>query len=254
MPDADRRHLAVRHPCCARSGRGHRPTWSAKYRGQRSWRGILPDGDPVPVPTHDWHCIAPGKPMRTGFIDSFNGRFRDEILNEALFSNLGDARVQIADWQDDHNRPGPHSAIANTTPTEFAMIMRPEKPAASARKSTRGRLDLSLFPRPCVGGCWLQRARSYIRTASSPIRPTAFCPASSFISPIFLSAVSMASCSAFSTSSLFAAAWRFYASRCEPVAVTDPGGTIRPWPRQTTLRSGLSILPCRRGKLRVHLP
>lgn len=46
----------------------------------------------------DWHFIAPGKPMQNGFIESFNGRMRDELLNETLFFDLDDARAKIANW------------------------------------------------------------------------------------------------------------------------------------------------------------
>ncbi len=49
----------------------------------------------------EWRYIAPGKPMQNGFVESFNGRFRDELLNEALFSSLRDAREQLRAWQDD---------------------------------------------------------------------------------------------------------------------------------------------------------
>ena len=51
----------------------------------------------------EWHTIAPGKPMQNGFVESFNGRFRDECLNETLFSSLGQARVAIASWKEDYN-------------------------------------------------------------------------------------------------------------------------------------------------------
>ena len=78
----------------------------------------------------DWHYIAPGKPMQNGFIESFNGRFRDEFLNEVLFSTLTDARAQIAKWKEDYNRHRPHSALGNIPPAEFAMKMRLEKLAA----------------------------------------------------------------------------------------------------------------------------
>ena len=46
----------------------------------------------------DWHFIAPGKRMQNGFIESFNGRMRDELLNETLFFDLDDARAKIAHW------------------------------------------------------------------------------------------------------------------------------------------------------------
>lgn len=55
----------------------------------------------------DWHYIAPGKPMQNGFIESFNGRLRDEFLNEMLFTFLGEARRQIHDWKVDYNRGNP---------------------------------------------------------------------------------------------------------------------------------------------------
>ena len=46
----------------------------------------------------EWHYIAPGKPMQNGFVESFNGRMRDELLNETVFRNLAHARVVIAAW------------------------------------------------------------------------------------------------------------------------------------------------------------
>jgi putative transposase len=78
----------------------------------------------------DWHYIAPGKPMQNGFIESFNGRFRDEFLNEMLFTTLTDARTQIAAWKEDYNRHRPHSALGNIPPAEFAMKIRLERRAA----------------------------------------------------------------------------------------------------------------------------
>jgi transposase InsO family protein len=51
----------------------------------------------------DWHYIAPGKPMQNGFIESFNGSFRDELLSEALFTSLPEARDRITDWKEDYN-------------------------------------------------------------------------------------------------------------------------------------------------------
>ena len=77
-----------------------------------------------------WHDIAPGKPMQNGFIESFNGRFRDEFLNEVLFSTLADARTRIADWKEDYNRHRPHPALGNVPPAEFAMKIILEKQAA----------------------------------------------------------------------------------------------------------------------------
>lgn len=66
----------------------------------------------------EWHYIAPGKPMQNGFIESFNGRFRDEMLNETLFSSLSHARQEICVWQHDYNHHRPHSALGNIPPAE----------------------------------------------------------------------------------------------------------------------------------------
>lgn len=55
--------------------------------------------------------IQPGKPVQNGYIESFNGRFRDECLNANWFRNLFEARRRIAVWRDDYNRTRPHSAL-----------------------------------------------------------------------------------------------------------------------------------------------
>lgn len=51
-----------------------------------------------------WHCIQPGKPMQNGFVESLNGGFRDECLNETLFSSLADARSQVSARKERYNR------------------------------------------------------------------------------------------------------------------------------------------------------
>jgi putative transposase len=68
----------------------------------------------------EWHFIAPGKPMQNGFVESFNGRMRDELLNETLFFDLGDARAKIAAWVADFNLERPHSALGYLTPAAYA--------------------------------------------------------------------------------------------------------------------------------------
>jgi putative transposase len=67
-----------------------------------------------------WHFIAPGKPMQNGFCESFNGRMRDELLNESLFFGLDHAQIKIADWADDYNEQRPHSALGYLTPAAYA--------------------------------------------------------------------------------------------------------------------------------------
>ncbi len=73
----------------------------------------------------EWHYIAPGNPTQNGFIESFNGRLRDECLNEHLFTSLPEARRIIEAWKIDHNTRRPHSSLRGLTPTEFAA--RPDQ-------------------------------------------------------------------------------------------------------------------------------
>jgi putative transposase len=68
--------------------------------------------------------IDPGKPMQNGHLESFNGRFRDECLNQHWFTDLADARDTIAAWRDDYNAVRPHSALGNLTPLAFAERLR----------------------------------------------------------------------------------------------------------------------------------
>ena len=64
----------------------------------------------------DWHFIAPGKPIQNAFVESFNGRMRDELLNETLFFDLDDARAKIAAWVADYNGDRPHSSLTSCFP------------------------------------------------------------------------------------------------------------------------------------------
>jgi putative transposase len=73
----------------------------------------------------EWHYIAPGKPMQNGFVESFNGRLRDECLNENLFTNINEARRIIEDWRIDYNTNRPHTSLNGLTPTEFAARPTP---------------------------------------------------------------------------------------------------------------------------------
>lgn len=65
-----------------------------------------------------------------GFIESFNGRLRDEPLNDTLFTSLAQARVSIAPWRADYNTIGPHSQIAWQMPEEFASTFTPRRSLA----------------------------------------------------------------------------------------------------------------------------
>jgi len=64
--------------------------------------------------------IRPGKPVENAFIESFNGRLRDEALNDNVFLSLADAREKIESWRIDYNVRRPHSSLGNLTPEEFA--------------------------------------------------------------------------------------------------------------------------------------
>ena len=66
----------------------------------------------------EWHYIDPGKPQQNGFIESFNGSLRDELLNEELFDSLADARRKLAIWRSDYNHVRPHSSLGNRTPAQ----------------------------------------------------------------------------------------------------------------------------------------
>jgi transposase InsO family protein len=68
----------------------------------------------------EWHYIAPGKPMQNGFVESFNGRMRDELLNESLFLDLDHSRRLIGAWVADYNTARPHSALGYKTPAAYA--------------------------------------------------------------------------------------------------------------------------------------
>ena len=68
-----------------------------------------------------WRYIAPGKPMQNGFVEIFNGRFRDEFLNETLFTTLTEARWRIEHWREDYNRQRSHSAPGTLTSAVYAQ-------------------------------------------------------------------------------------------------------------------------------------
>lgn len=67
--------------------------------------------------------IRPGKPVENAFIERFNGRLRDECLNEHWFSTLKEAQVRIEAWRQDYNRNRPHSSLGDMTPEEFAKTV-----------------------------------------------------------------------------------------------------------------------------------
>ena len=68
--------------------------------------------------------IRPGKPVENAFIESFNGKFREECLNTEWFSSLSDAQRAIELWRNDYNDVRPHRSLGRRTPTEFAMELK----------------------------------------------------------------------------------------------------------------------------------
>jgi len=72
----------------------------------------------------EWHYIMPGKPMQNGYVESFNGKMRDELLNETLFFT-DQTRDAVAAWAEDYNTTRPHSSLAYETPAAFAVKFTP---------------------------------------------------------------------------------------------------------------------------------
>lgn len=104
----------------------------------------------------EWHYIAPGKPMQNGFVESFNGRMRDELLNETMFRDMAHARSAIRAWAADYNEQRPHSALGYQTPKAFAehLLTATDSRAASHENSAH----LSVAP-PAPIGVSTQRAQ-----------------------------------------------------------------------------------------------
>ena len=97
----------------------------------------------------EWHYIAPGKPMQNGFVESFNGRMRDELLNETMFRDMTHARTAIRSWATDYNEERPHSALGYQTPRAFAeeLITATDSRAAPLESSAH----LSVAPSAPIG-------------------------------------------------------------------------------------------------------
>ena len=66
--------------------------------------------------------LAKGIPWENGYVESFNDRFRDELLNRELFFSVTEAQWVIDQWRKDYNEQRPHSALDNRTPKEFANL------------------------------------------------------------------------------------------------------------------------------------
>ncbi len=91
-----------------------------------------------------WHYIAPGKPMQNAFVESFNGRLRDECLNEHVFTTLAEARWIVEAWRVDYNTVRPHGRLGRLPPAVFGATRRqPEEQRGGTLRSIGG-----FAPRP----------------------------------------------------------------------------------------------------------
>jgi putative transposase len=85
--------------------------------------------------------IEPGRPMQNGYIESFNGKFRDECLNEHWFQTLAQARVAIATWRQDFNEVRPHSSLGRIPPAKFAEQHRQRAGDAARDQLPNSQID-----------------------------------------------------------------------------------------------------------------
>ena len=99
----------------------------------------------------DWHYIAPGKPTQNAFIESFNGRLRDELLNETLFGSLAHAREALSLWKDDYNTVRPHSGLGNLTPVAYADRSAPNTQRDGTLRYTEGSAPHPVAPPSPIG-------------------------------------------------------------------------------------------------------
>jgi putative transposase len=86
----------------------------------------------------EWHYIAPGKPTQNAFIESFNGRLRDELLNETLFTSPPQARAALVAWRHDYNTVRPLSAVGNLPPAIYARLCAPAMQRDGATEQVGG--------------------------------------------------------------------------------------------------------------------
>ena len=94
-----------------------------------------------------WHYIAPGKPQQNGFIESFNGRLRDELLDGEIFSTLREAQIIIESWRRHDNTVRPHASIGYRAPApEVFVPALAAWPAAQSRPAPPAMLPLALRP------------------------------------------------------------------------------------------------------------
>ena len=111
--------------------------------------------------------IDPGSPWQNAWIESFNGRLRDELLNAWRFDTLLEAKVLIEDWRIDYNMNRPHSAHGDLTPSEFAQAWIDQTPTSARIEHWTIHRGPLTSPLPAPGRCRGHRGRP----AGSPEAP-----------------------------------------------------------------------------------
>jgi putative transposase len=101
--------------------------------------------------------IRPGRPVENGFIESFNGRLRDECLNVEWFSSLEDARRKLTRFREHYNHERPHSALADRTPSAFAALHQ-GKASTLLRRALQ---SLLIEPLECANTASTAEERTY---------------------------------------------------------------------------------------------
>ena len=89
---------------------------------RRRWNSASPAPPILECVCPELDFSRPGKPTDNGFIEAFNGRFRQECLNENWFLSLEDAEEKVESWRKHYNGERPHSALGNLSPREFAIL------------------------------------------------------------------------------------------------------------------------------------
>ncbi len=144
-------------PLAARSARDSGAQSAA--RGDRAPANVVDNGPEFAGRTLDaWayahgvtlRFIRPGKPIENAYVESFNGKFRDECLNEHWFLSVADAKSTIEAWRIDYNTVRPHSSLNGATPHHFANVSAGARRLPPARPDTEEGVpkpeDLTLSP------------------------------------------------------------------------------------------------------------
>jgi putative transposase len=118
-----------------------------------------------------WHYIQPGKPMQNGYMESFNGKLRDECLNEHVFSSLAEARRVIEAWRVDYNEVRPHSSLAYQTPEEFAAMWVERQSESIAPDASRCHRARSHQGQACGGAEGAPSLTRPARDGQTDVRP-----------------------------------------------------------------------------------